>query len=157
MTALPSGISLRPAVPDDLEAVVALKAEVLSADLDRLVGWSPERSRERVIAHFSPGDTRMILEDGVVIGTVTLRPEDGELWLEMFYLTAARQGSGIGSAVLVALLAEVPASLTVRLQVLVGSAARGLYERHGFVAEEDDGVDVWMRRPPTGSSSVGTD
>jgi len=31
--------------------------------------------------------------------------------------------------------------------VLVGSPAQRLYARHGFVVEQDDGIDVWMRRP----------
>lgn len=37
----------------------------------------------------------------------------------------------------------------VRLQVLQGSAARRLYERHGFVLESEDPIDVFMLRPPT--------
>lgn len=149
MPGLPPRIRLRPAAPDDLDAVVALKAESMRTDLDRLVGWDPERSRARVVAHFSPAHTRMIVLDGAVAGTITMRPDGDDLWLEMFYLAAEHRGRGIGTAVLGAVLAAV--SGPVRLQVLVGSAARPLYERHGFVAEEDDGIDVWMRRTPGGS------
>ena len=35
----------------------------------------------------------------------------------------------------------------VRLNVLQGSPARRLYERHGFVLESEDPVDVFMVRP----------
>jgi hypothetical protein len=37
----------------------------------------------------------------------------------------------------------------VGLNVLQGSAARRLYERHGFVLESEDPVDVFMVRPPS--------
>lgn len=41
--------------------------------------------------------------------------------------------------------------LVVRLNVLQGSAARRLYERHGFTVETEDPVDVFMvRRPGAG-------
>ncbi|WP_415678941.1 hypothetical protein [Tsukamurella hominis] len=35
---------------------------------------------------------------------------------------------------------------TVRLNVLVGSPARRLYERHGFETVHEDAVDVFMVR-----------
>jgi hypothetical protein len=38
--------------------------------------------------------------------------------------------------------------VSVRLNVLQGSAARRLYERHGFVLETQDPIDVFMVRPP---------
>ncbi|MEU7556373.1 hypothetical protein AB0B01_29310 [Streptomyces sp. NPDC044571] len=37
----------------------------------------------------------------------------------------------------------------VRLNVLQGSPARRLYERHGFTGEAEDPVDVFMVREPT--------
>ncbi|WP_320783257.1 hypothetical protein [Streptomyces sp. CRN 30] len=38
--------------------------------------------------------------------------------------------------------------MPVRLTVLRGSAARRLYERHGFTVEEQDPIDVHMVRRP---------
>ncbi|REJ05618.1 N-acetyltransferase [Microbacterium bovistercoris] len=144
---MPPEVRLRPATPDDLETVIALKERVMRADLDRLIGWDPEKSRARVIEHFSPAHTRMILVDDTTAGTITLRPEGGDVWLEMFYLAAEHQGRGLGTSVLTEVLAETNAPL--RLQVLVGSPAQRLYARHGFVVEDDDGIDVWMRRHPS--------
>lgn len=138
--------ALRPAVADDLDLIAALKERVLRPDLEPLVGWDPVRSRARVEEHFSTAHTRMILADGAVAGTITVRPDGDESWLEMFYLDTAFQGRGIGTAVLRTVLAETPPAHDLRLQVLVGSAARRLYERHGFVVEHDDGIDIWMRR-----------
>jgi len=151
MTAPLPVLALRVAVPDDVELVAALKERVLRRDLEPLVGWDPDRSRARVGEHFSPAHTRMILLGGEVAGTITVRPDGEESWLEMFYLDEQHQGRGIGSAVLRTVLAEVPPERPLRLQVLVGSAARRLYERHGFVVEHDDGIDIWMRRAPGGS------
>ena len=152
MTAtLPPGVSLRAATERDVDVIARLKERVLRRDLEPLVGWDPARSRARIVEHFSTAHTRMIVIEGEAAGTITLRPDDEALWLEMFYLDEAHQGAGIGSAVLRAVLAEAPQSRPLRLQVLVGSAARRLYERHGFVVENDDGVDVWMRRSPGGS------
>ncbi|MYV63244.1 GNAT family N-acetyltransferase, partial [Streptomyces sp. SID4931] len=39
--------------------------------------------------------------------------------------------------------------LPVRLDVLQGSPARRLYERHGFTLEREDAVDVFLVRKPT--------
>lgn len=148
MAALPSDVSLRPALPGDVDAIAALKERVLRQDLEPLVGWDPARSRARVVEHFSPEHTWMIAVDGETAGTITVRPDHDALWLEMFYLDGPHQGRGIGSSVLRAVLADAPADRPLRLQVLVGSAARRLYERHGFVVEQNDGIDIWMRRDP---------
>lgn len=70
-------------------------------------------------------------------------------WLEHFYLASHLQGLGIGSAVLGELLGRCDRDgVTVRLQVLQGSAARRLYQRHGFVVDSEDAVDVFMVRRP---------
>ncbi|GAB6857589.1 GNAT family N-acetyltransferase [Microbacterium xylanilyticum] len=156
MQAVSDDVWMRAAVPADVDLVAGLKERVLRQDLERLVGWDPARSRARVVEHFSTAHTRMIVVDGAVAGTITLRPDEDALWLEMFYLEAAHQGRGIGTAVLRAVLAETPPERELRLQVLVGSAAQRLYERHGFVAEHEDGVDVWMRRVLGGSDPVGS-
>ena len=157
MAELPSGVSLRPALPGDVDAIAMLKERVLRRDLEPLVGWDPERSRARVVEHFSPSHTWMILIDSEIAGTITLRPDPEALWLEMFYLDERHQGRGIGSSVLRAVLTDAPADRPLRLQVLVGSAAQRLYERHGFVVEEEDGVDIWMRRDPRAAAeSVAT-
>ena len=44
---------------------------------------------------------------------------------------------------------DAAGGLPVRLNVLQGSAARRLYERHGFTVTASDPVDVFMLRPAT--------
>lgn len=140
---------LRAATLDDVEYIVALKERVLRADLERHFPWNPDRSRARVMERFSPEHSHMIVVDGAVAGTITLRPDGIDCWLEMFYLEGTQQGRGVGSAVLRSVLAAEPGRVPNRLQVLVGSPAQRLYERHGFVVEHDDGIDIWMRRQLT--------
>jgi GNAT superfamily N-acetyltransferase len=80
---------------------------------------------------------------------VALRPAEDAHWLEHFYVAPHLQGTGIGSAVLRGLLERCDHDGTlVRLNVLQGSPARRLYERHGFTLETEDPVDVFMVRRP---------
>lgn len=98
---------------------------------------------------YVPGHTSVVVVDGELAGSVTLRPVDSGWRLENFCLSPALHGRGIGTAVLRSLLARADEQgATVRLDVLQGSAARALYERHGFTEERQDPIDVFMVRPP---------
>ncbi|MEU7910946.1 GNAT family N-acetyltransferase [Microbispora bryophytorum] len=85
---------------------------------------------------------------------VVLRPAEGAYWLEHFYLTPELQGRGVGSAVLGRLLDRCDREgALIRLNVLQGSPARRLYERHGFTVETEAEVDVFMVRDPAPAGS----
>jgi GNAT superfamily N-acetyltransferase len=148
--------ALRSAEPVDLEALVELRATVMRPDLERLGRFDEHRVRQRLRDSFSPRHTSVIVADGALAGCVTVRPaEDGRL-LEHFLLAPGVQGRGLGSAVLRTLLRQIDADgVIVRLNVLQGSAARRLYERHGFTVEAQDPVDVHMVRRP-GAGAPGT-
>jgi GNAT superfamily N-acetyltransferase len=142
---------LRPATWDDLEPLADLRAVVMRADLQRLGRYDPHRVRQRLRDSFQPGHTQIIETASAVAGRVALRPAEDADWLEHFYLSPSLQGAGIGSAVLRELLARCDAEgSTVRLNVLQGSPARRLYERHGFTLESQDPVDVFMVRKAAG-------
>jgi len=141
---------LRPARADEFEAVLALKERVLRADLERLGVWHPDRSREWAARGFSPDHSLVVELDGEPVGSISLRPADDAVWIELFYLEPHLQGQGLGTVVLQEALARLGDDATVRLDVLRGSRARSLYLRHGFVHESEDGVDeVLVRRPRT--------
>ncbi|MGW7068999.1 N-acetyltransferase family protein [Streptomyces sp. NPDC054855] len=141
--------TLRTAEPTDVEAIAELRATVMRPDLERLARFDEHRVRQRFRDAFSPRHTSVVLVDGAFAGCVALRPADGCQWLEHFYLDPAFQGRGLGSAVLRGLLDRTDADGDlVRLNVLQGSAARRLYERHGFGVETEDPVDVFMVRRP---------
>jgi GNAT superfamily N-acetyltransferase len=140
--------TLRPATTADLEPLAELRAVVMRPDLERLGRYDAHRVRQRFRDSFSPEHTRIIQVDGERAGSITLRPAavgGGQRLLEHFYLDPRHQGRGLGTAVLATVLADARHA-TVRLNVLQGSPARRLYERHGFVVESEDPVDVFMVR-----------
>ncbi|KUO20090.1 GNAT family N-acetyltransferase [Streptomyces dysideae] len=140
---------MRHAVAADIEAVAELRAVVLRADLERLGRYDERRVRQRLRDGFDTAHTWVIEVTGVFAGCVALRPAEGALWLEHFYLAPRLQGGGIGSGVLRELLERADRDATpVRLNVLQGSPARRLYERHGFTVGTEDPVDVFMVREP---------
>ncbi len=145
--------ALRAAEPTDVEAIAELRATVMRPDLERLGRFDEHRVRQRLRDSFSPQYTSVIVADGAFAGCVTVRPTEDGRWLENFYLDPGLQGRGLGSAVLRTLLARTDADgVAVRLNVLQGSAARRLYERHGFTMEAQDPIDVRMvRRPDAGA------
>ncbi|MDQ0761664.1 GNAT family N-acetyltransferase [Streptomyces canus] len=141
--------TLRPAHPADVEPIAELRAVVMRPDLERLGRFDEHRVRQRFRDSFVPAHTSVVLAEGRFAGCVALRPAEHEHWLEHFFLDPALQGRGLGSAVLRSLLTRTDADgQLVRLNVLQGSAARRLYERHGFTVETEDPVDVFMVRGP---------
>ncbi|WP_230195179.1 GNAT family N-acetyltransferase [Streptomyces coriariae] len=139
----------RPATADDVEAVAEVRAVAMRADLERLGRYDEHRVRQRLRDGFIPAHTRIIEVNGTLAGCVALRPAVDAHWLEHFYLAPHAQGRGIGTAVLRELVETADRSaLRLRVDVLQGSPARRLYERHGFTLEEEDAVDVFLVRAP---------
>ncbi len=140
---------IRPASVTDVEAVAELRALVLRDDLERLGRYDEQRVRQRLRDGFDPTHTWVIEVGGAFAGCVALRQAEDAHWLEHFYLAPHLQGRGIGAGVLSGLLERCDHNGTlVRLNVLQGSPARRLYERHGFTRETEDPVDVFMVRKP---------
>ncbi|MEU9299451.1 GNAT family N-acetyltransferase [Streptomyces sp. NPDC048269] len=140
-------IEVRAPRDGDVEVVAELRADVMRADLERLGRYDDQRVRQRLRETFSVEHSFVLVARGQVVGCFTVRPDGGGLLLEHFYLAAEHQGRGIGSRVLRGVLARADAQgMTVRLNVLRGSAAQALYERYGFVVEAQDAVDVFMAR-----------
>jgi GNAT superfamily N-acetyltransferase len=138
-----TAVDLRPSTAADLEWLLELRAIVLQDDLTRLGRYDPVRVRQRMRDAFDARSTRVIVVDGADVGCVSVRPERDVRWLEHFYLSPEVQGRGVGSEVLRRILSEADPR-PLRLNVLQGSAARRLYERHSFVIDSSDDVDVYM-------------
>jgi GNAT superfamily N-acetyltransferase len=136
--------NLRLATPTDLEDLVEIRAVVMRPDLERLGRYDAHRVRQRLRDSFFPEHTRIIEVGGELAGSIAVRPADDRRWLEHFYLAPHHQGQGLGSAVLRSVLDQAEAPIW--LNVLQGSPARKLYERHGFVVDSEDPVDVFMVR-----------
>jgi GNAT superfamily N-acetyltransferase len=141
--------SLRAAMDGDALWIAELRALVLRPDLERLGRFDPVRVRQRFLSAFDPVVTQVVLVSGQEAGSIAVRPDEGSLWIEHFYLMADCQGRGIGSLVLQRQLGVSQGDRPFRLNVLQGSRAQALYERHGFVVERQDAVDVFMVRYPS--------
>ncbi|MGN9788614.1 GNAT family N-acetyltransferase [Nonomuraea sp. ZG12] len=152
----PLAWALRSAEPADVEVIAELRATVMRPDLTRLGRFDEHRVRQRLRDSFSPQHTSVIVAAGALAGCVAVRPAEDGRWLEHFYLAPALQGRGLGSAVLRTLLKRIDADhALVRLNVLQGSAAQRLYERHGFTVETQDPIDVYMVRQPGATRTEG--
>jgi len=138
---------LRPAAATDAAWIAELRAVVMRPDLERLQRFDPVRVRERFLNSFQPEHTFVIHSDGVDAGVIAVRPEAEARWIEHFFIAPAHQGKGLGGAVLQHVMAASVDERPFRLDVLQGSPARRLYERHGFVLETEDPVDVFMVAP----------
>ncbi|MDT0266672.1 GNAT family N-acetyltransferase [Streptomyces sp. DSM 44915] len=133
----------------DVEPLAELRAVVLRPDLERLGRYDEHRVRQRLRDSFAPRHSHVVLVDGELAGCLTVRPVADGWLLEHFYLVPHRQGRGLGSAVLGAVLSAADAAgVPVRLTVLRGSAAGRLYERHGFRLVAEDPVDLHLARRP---------
>lgn len=141
---VPADFSLRPALPSDAGWIAELRAVVMRPDLERLGRWDPVRVRERFLNTFQPEHTFLVAVEEQVAGVIAVRPEPDALWIEHFYLAPEFQGQGLGAGVLRRITGEPKDHRPFRLNVLQGSPARRLYERHGFVLETEDPVDVFM-------------
>ena len=146
--------NLRAAQQADAAWIAELRAVVLFDDLTRLGRFDPVCVRERFVTAFRPEHTLVIDSPTGVIGCIAVRPEGTECWIEHFYVDSARQGQGIGGAVLRGLLADAGSGTTFRLNVLRGSAAVRLYQRLGFMLDSSDEVDLFLVRQGVGPSGT---
>lgn len=137
--------TVRPATPEDAAGIghchLACWRETYSGLL------SPSFFAARDPARFAANWARTLQEspdtvvvadvDGEVVGFAQAVPSRDDppvrpLELTMIYLRAAQQGSGLGQALLDAVLADSPASLWVAER---NPRARAFYERNGFTPD----------------------
>ena len=121
-------VTLRPMTRDDLGTVMRLEEELFAPDT-----WT----RSMYLEELGLTDTRWYLvavDADEVVGYAGLIAYPEEAHIATIGVTAARQGEGIGGALLDALLAEADRrSPVVLLEVrATDEATQGLYRRRGF-------------------------
>ena len=142
--------TFEPVADGDFEALLALRITTMRESLERLGRFDAARARERFRSTFRPQHTRRISVGlgGAAAGCVATWPEGGMIRLEHFYIAAAHQGRGLGSAVVAALLREpAHAGKPFIVGALRGSAANRFYARHGFVQSAESEWDIEYVRP----------
>ena len=106
-----------PVAEADFEPLLVLRTEVMREHLERVGRYTPERSRKMFRGHFDEPGMRLILLDDRRVGCVGFRKHDREIKIDSFYLERRLHGSGLGTRILKALLAEADtAGLPVRLE-----------------------------------------
>lgn len=122
-------LALRPATAADLDLLDAMHTLCMREHVERLYPWMPDLFRRT----YDPHLTHVITSDGRDVGMLKVAEEPGMIHLRIIIIFPGFQGEGIGTVVLRRLLERArERHLPVRLQVLRGNPARGLYERLGF-------------------------
>lgn len=155
-------VLVRPATADDVAAIVAVGHATWPATYDfagsdyvehgLATWWSPAA----VLRGLSSTTTIVAEVDGRVVGVanVDLRPDVPVIW--RLYVLPAHQGTGVGGALLRALVDAVPADRrAVSIEYAAGNdRAAAVYARHGFVETRRESGErpgwpeqVWAERP----------
>jgi GNAT superfamily N-acetyltransferase len=138
---------------DDLERLVALRLEVLRPSLEAIGRFDPARARKRFTDEFEPEHTRLILENGKLIGCFALMPREKHLYLGHFYVALSHQRKGIGQMVMANIIGAADAlNQPIKLIVIEGSPAYDFYQKLGFKMTGTEGVDIHMERKPSANS-----
>lgn len=140
------GFRLRPVEEADFAPLLDLSIRVLRADLDRVGRFDPARRAARMRAVFDPRTLSVIEVDGARAGCIGRVPHSGHVEVHSFYIEPARQGRGLGAAVLAAALAP-HAGLPVRIEVLKGAPVHRFWEGQGFVRTGEQDHDWLYERP----------
>jgi GNAT superfamily N-acetyltransferase len=138
---------------EHFEPLLDLRIAVMREHLERVNRYKPSRARRIFRAHFDEPGLRLILTGGDVAGCVGFRIGAEEIKLDSFYLQQRHHNTGLGTAILKALLAEADAlGRPIRLEILTGSKADRFYLRHGFVKLREDAIEGEYERPVPASA-----
>jgi len=149
----PDGLDARPRTPADTEFLAALYASTRASELAP-VPWPDDAKRTFVRSQFEaqtrhydihyPDAEFLVLErDGRAMGRLILSWGDRDLHVVDISLVPDCCGLGLGSAVLRAVMAQAAGSVSIHVERF--NPALRLYQRLGFVREDDTGVYYRMR------------
>jgi putative acetyltransferase len=146
-----SGVALRPFVPADARRcaeIFRLSIEELAAEdynADQREAWASRADDEDAFgARLSGSLTLLAVVDGAVAGFASLRGADA---IDMLFVDPEFARQGAGAALIAALTKLAEARGAKRLTVEASDAARPLFERHGFIAQKRNLVqigDQWL-------------
>jgi ribosomal protein S18 acetylase RimI-like enzyme len=154
-----SAVTIRPAIPEDLDALMALEAAAFATD----------RAERRAIRHAigSASISLLVALDGeVLVGAATIERRRGSRRARLSSIAVApsRAGTGLGRVLLEAAEAEALArgcdALRLEVREDNGAGIR-LYERSGYRRFEtvpdyyEDGTTAWRYEKPLAAGEGG--
>jgi len=150
-------VSLRDRTDADIAFLSGLYASTREEEL-RQVDWSDEqkhaflhdqftRQHAHYLQHYPRAEWLILEREAAPVGRLYVETTGVEIRLMDVALLPAFRGGGIGTALMHALLAHADAlGLPVTLHVEPFNPALRLYTRLGFVALEERGLYLFMRR-----------
>jgi len=138
---------LRPATAGDRDRLYALHRAAMRDVVDRTWGWDEPWQHAHFNARFDPAAFSLIVAGGREVGALCVQERAGELYVADVQIAPAEQGRGLGTAVLLGVIARAATTgAAVTLQVLKANVrAQRLYERLGFYVTGEVDVHVRMR------------
>ena len=130
----------RPAVQADYRYCYQLtKKNMLELFTLHWGGWEPSKFREG----FDVNTVSIILVAGRRAGYFSIKTRPDGLYVDNIQLSRPLRGRGIGTSILMHLIAENPLA-GIHLTTFSDNPAKRLYERLGFVIRECDGMTIHM-------------
>jgi GNAT superfamily N-acetyltransferase len=140
--------ALRQALAADARFLYALNRQTMRDYVCRTWGgWNEKFQAKYFAEQFDAAANQLIVVDDQPIGVLSVMREPGRFFIRALEILPAWQGRGIGTAIVVALLAEArDRGLPLELQVLkVNAGAHRLYERLGFQPTGETTTHIRMR------------
>jgi ribosomal protein S18 acetylase RimI-like enzyme len=126
-------ISQRDATLDDIEWLDLFYESMMRPYVELTHEWDHTKFRE----HFDPKIIKVIQADGIDIGMLKVEERDDYIYLGDIQIDRAYQNKGIGTKLIETVIKlSTIANKSIRLRVLKGNPAKGLYLRLGFQAIE---------------------
>lgn len=146
--------TLRPATYDDYDFLFALHRSAMREYIDAIWGWNERWQAEYFLKKFDPSARQIIVIDGVDAGVLVVEERPAEVYVGLIELLSAYQGRGVGTAIIIGLLADAHSrGLPLSLHVLrTNHPARRLYERLGLRVVEEEAHRNRMSTLPRGNS-----
>lgn len=127
-------ITLRTTTPDDLEWLEPFYESLMRPYVELTHEWDSTIFP----ASFVAKDTTIIQADGKDIGMLKWLEKEDHIYLGDIQIKPDYQGKGIGAQLVQQVIKKANAlQLPVRLKVLKGNPAINLYQRLGFVKDEE--------------------
>lgn len=134
LTDPPPGLSLRPAIPDDVVWLEPFYEALMRPYVELTHTWNPARFMEI----YEVGDKWIIQWEGRDIGLLGTHTRINYLYFSNIQIRREYQGRGLGQYLIRQVIAYAKElGLPVRLRVLKGNPAMRLYLRLGFQVDEE--------------------
>ncbi len=139
-------ISLRQASDSDIDLTFAIKKSAGGQYVREVFGWDERVQLGRHKDRFSPKNTDLIVQNGTVVGWISVLDDEDHTKVDELYVLPEFQHKGIGTAVLREVIKHAKLrNVPLRLRALdINRDSIRLYEKLGFAIQDEDGPFLFM-------------